>query len=87
MLGLCNKGITDRVEKHLAGASLPTHVSQIKAQLPPPADLVNIMRQDKKASGGKLTFILVRGIGEAFIAKDVDDTAVTRFLEEDMKKP
>ena len=31
------------------------------------------MRQDKKAEAGTLTFILVRGIGEAFIARDVDE--------------
>jgi 3-dehydroquinate synthase len=27
------------------------------------------MAQDKKAEGGRLTFILVRGIGQAFVAK------------------
>ena len=69
MQGLCETGTADRVAKHLARAGLPTHVSAIKAKLPPPAELVDIMRQDKKASGGKLTFILTRGIGEAFIAQ------------------
>jgi 3-dehydroquinate synthase len=82
--GLCAGGTADRVAKHLVRAGLPTHVSAINATLPPPAELVEIMRQDKKASGGKLTFILTRGIGEAFIAKDVDAVAVTRFLEQDM---
>jgi 3-dehydroquinate synthase len=38
------------------------------------------MAQDKKAEGGRLTFILARGIGEAFAAKDVDAAAVRRFL-------
>ena len=61
---LCTSGTADRVAKHLARAGLPTHVSQIKAKLPPPAALVEIMRQDKKASGGKLVFILTSGIGE-----------------------
>jgi 3-dehydroquinate synthase len=82
--GLCAKGTADRVAKHLVRAGLPIHVSAIAAKLPPAAELVDIMRQDKKASGGKLTFILTRGIGEAFIAKDVDAAAVTRFLEQDM---
>ncbi len=44
------------------------------------------MRQDKKAVAGKLTFILVRGIGEAFIAKDVPDADVLAFLEEDRNR-
>jgi 3-dehydroquinate synthase len=86
MQGLCAKGTGDRVANHLARVGLATHVSSIKVGLPPPKELVEIMRQDKKASGGKLTFILARGIGQAFIAKDVSDRDVTRFLEEDMQR-
>jgi 3-dehydroquinate synthase len=86
MQGHCARGTGDRVAKHLARAGLPTHVSAIKAGLPPPKALVDIMRQDKKASGGKLTFILTRGIGQAFIAKEVNDADVARFLEEDMQR-
>jgi 3-dehydroquinate synthase len=85
--GLCEKGTADKVASHLARAQLPTHVAQIKAQLPPPAKLLEIMRQDKKASGGKLTFILARGIGEAFIARDVDDKQLLQFLERDVNAP
>ena len=83
---LCAVGIADRVENHLRQAGLPTRVSQIKATLPPPVQMVEIMRQDKKASSGKLTFILTRGVGEAFIAKDVDDQLVTEFLKKDMQQ-
>jgi 3-dehydroquinate synthase len=39
--------------------------------------------QDKKAEGGKLTFVLVRGIGDAFVAKDVDREALKAFLVEE----
>ncbi len=86
MQGLCAAGTADRVVKHLVRAGLPTHVSAIRAELPSPEKMVEIMRQDKKASGGKLTFILTRGIGEAFIAKDVDDAAVRTFLEKDRQR-
>jgi 3-dehydroquinate synthetase len=41
------------------------------------------MRQDKKSVGGRLTLILMRGIGEAFIARDVDERRILAFLEED----
>jgi 3-dehydroquinate synthase len=84
--GLCAAGTADRVSKHLLRAGLPTHVSNINAELPEPARMVDIMRQDKKASAGKLTFILTRGIGEAFIAKDVDDQPVIEFLKKDMQQ-
>ncbi len=86
MQGLCAEGTADRVAKHLARANLPTHVSQIKTTLPAPAEMVEIMRQDKKASAGKLTFILTRNIGDAFIAKDVADNAVIEFLKKDMQR-
>ncbi len=33
--------------------------------------MMRLMAQDKKVRHGKLTFILVRDIGEAFIARDV----------------
>jgi 3-dehydroquinate synthetase len=44
------------------------------------------MRQDKKAQGGKLTFILVRGIGDAFIARDVAEHDVLDFLTGDLRQ-
>ena len=83
---LCAPEIADRVAKHLKAVGLPVHASQIPGELPPPATLLEIMRQDKKAQGGKLTFILVRGIGEAFIARDVADHDVLDFLTEDLRQ-
>jgi 3-dehydroquinate synthase len=38
------------------------------------------MGQDKKAEGGRLTFILARALGEAFVARDVDASLVHAFL-------
>ena len=82
----CKPGTADRIASHLKAVGLPTHISDIEGPLPPIADLVNIMRQDKKAQSGKLTFILARAIGEAFIAKNVPDSAVADFLTEDLKR-
>ena len=42
------------------------------------------MRQDKKIERGKLTFILVRGIGESFVARDVDEATVSAFLTREL---
>lgn len=80
---LCAPGTAARVAKHLKGVGLPVHSSEISGALPPPEKLVEIMRQDKKAQGGKLTFILSRGIGEAFIARDVAERDVVDFLNAD----
>jgi 3-dehydroquinate synthase len=82
----CKPGTADRIAKHLKSAGLPVHVSEIEGSLPSVADLVNIMRQDKKAQNGKLTFILARAIGDAFVAKDISDSDVTDFLQEDFER-
>ncbi len=83
-LGHCAKGTNERVIKHLKRAGLPTHVSEISGKLPPKEKLVELMRQDKKAVGGKLTFILAKSIGETFIAKNVAESDVLAFLEKDL---
>jgi len=41
--------------------------------------------QDKKVTRGALTFILTRGIGKSFIARDVDAAAVSAFLAEKLQ--
>ena len=41
----------------------------------------NYMRKDKKTRHGKLTFILARQIGEAFVAGHIDEAELNRFLE------
>jgi 3-dehydroquinate synthase len=50
--------------------------------MPSAERLMDAIAQDKKVKGGKLTFILTRGIGESFIADDVPASEVVRFLEE-----
>ena len=40
------------------------------------------MRGDKKAEGGKLTFVLARGIGGAFVSRDVDETVLHGLLDD-----
>jgi 3-dehydroquinate synthase len=82
-LGLVGKDQAARVETHLRSVKLPTRLADIAGALPEPRKLLEIMRQDKKAVAGKLTFILVRGIGEAFITRDVEEKDVLAFLAEE----
>ena len=44
--------------------------------------LMDLIAQDKKVKRGQLTFILVRGIGQAFVTRDVDAGEVRAFLAE-----
>ena len=49
-------------------------------------ELMGKIAQDKKVSRGTLTFILTRGIGEAFIARDVDPADVAAFLADEIRR-
>ena len=42
------------------------------------------MGQDKKVRAGRIAFILARGIGEAFVARDVELAPVRALLAEAM---
>ncbi len=76
-LGLCSGQDAARARAHLDALGLPTRAP---AGLDP-ARIVGHMKKDKKASGGRLAFILTRGIGEAFIARDVPEAEVLAFME------
>jgi 3-dehydroquinate synthetase len=80
--GLLPQAEAERVERHLAAVGLPTQVSSILGLLPDIDQLMNLIAQDKKVQRGRLTFILARGIGQAFVAPDVDAAQVRAFLVE-----
>jgi 3-dehydroquinate synthase len=44
--------------------------------------LIDHMRGDKKAEGGKLALILARGIGKAFVTREVDEAALRGLLDD-----
>jgi 3-dehydroquinate synthase len=75
----------ERAIRHLAAVDLPVRISQIAGGAPMLDELMGLVAQDKKVSRGKLTFILARGIGNAFVATDVDAAEVRSFLAEKLK--
>jgi 3-dehydroquinate synthase len=83
-LGFCPANDADRVARHLAGSGLPVSPRQIDGGAPSAEDLLALMHQDKKARSGRLTFILVNGIGRAFIAPDVDQDSLVSFLASEL---
>ena len=78
--GLIGAPDAARVRTHLAAVGLPTHVKDVPGGVPGVDILMDLIAQDKKVKRGKLTFILVRGIGRAFVANDVDPSEVRAFL-------
>lgn len=81
-LGLCPGQDVTRVVRHLEAVGLPTRISDVPGELPDTDGLMTLIAQDKKVSRGALTFILVHGIGEAFVARDVNADEVRAFLAE-----
>jgi 3-dehydroquinate synthase len=79
-LGLCPADDADRVSAHLKTAGLPVTLAEAGADAPGET-LVGHMLHDKKMAGGKLPFLLARGIGQTFLAKDVDLADVAAFLD------
>jgi shikimate kinase / 3-dehydroquinate synthase len=83
-LGLCSGQDAVRVEAHLKAVGLPTRIGDIPDFKGDPESLLAAMRQDKKVERGKLTFILAKSIGEAFVARDIDEDRVSAFLAREL---
>jgi shikimate kinase/3-dehydroquinate synthase len=85
-LGYCSGQDAVRVENHLRAVGLPTRIGQIAGLDAEPEAILTAMRQDKKVERGRLTFILARGIGASFIAKDVAEARVRAFLGDELAR-
>lgn len=79
-LGLCAQEDPSRVRAHLKAMGMKTDLADIPGDLPSADVLVDLMGQDKKVIDGKLRFIMVRGIGEAFVTSDVPAAVVKGVL-------
>jgi 3-dehydroquinate synthase len=80
--GLCPPDEAERAIRHLAAAGLPTRL-----EAGTPESLVAHIRADKKASGGRVPFILARGIGKAFVDNSVALDEVEAFLARELSAP
>jgi 3-dehydroquinate synthase len=78
--GLCPEADALRVQRHFTSVGLQTAIAQIPGGAPGPEQLLQLMAQDKKVKGGKLALVLVRGIGEAFLERDIPMDRLTSFL-------
>ena len=83
--GLAPAEDAERVRAHLRAAALPIRIADIPGPRLSADELMTHMAQDKKVKRGRLTFILTRGIGKAFIADDVPAERVRRFLEQQVR--
>ncbi|MEI6986490.1 MAG: 3-dehydroquinate synthase [Rhodospirillaceae bacterium] len=80
-LGLCPAADALRLRVHLSELGLPTGAADVPALPWHPPELLHHMTKDKKVCNGRINFILVRGIGQSFVAENVDMANVLKLLE------
>ena len=93
--GLCDKSVPQRLGAHLANCGFATsltgtgegNAASLRSQtgaVPTVQELLHFMEQDKKVRNGQMTFILLRAMGQAFVARNVSRQEIGAFLEEQL---
>ena len=81
--GLMPRASADHVAAHFAAVGMASEIASLVLNCDGAA-LVAHMLHDKKMDAGVLPFVLMRGIGQAFLAKDVALDEVAAFLDEEL---
>ena len=71
--GLISEKEKEAAEQLLLAYQLPVRVNGLK-----PEDIVKTTKLDKKMDAGKVKFVLLKKIGEAFVTRDVEDEELLR---------
>jgi 3-dehydroquinate synthetase len=75
MLGECEPGLVQRVEKALHTQNLPSRLSSYSAE-----QVVDAMKHDKKRVKKRIRFIIPKGIGECRILEEAPDDVIRRAV-------
>jgi shikimate kinase/3-dehydroquinate synthase len=81
-LGHCQAADAERVVAHVAAMGMPAELRMLNRRFAAET-LIAHMRRDKKVRDGALQFVLARGIGQTFTARDVPVAAVTELLRDE----
>jgi len=81
-LGLAPADDALRLKRHLFELGLPTSPRDIAGIAWNLDELMGHMAHDKKVAEGRITFVLARGIGQSFIARDVEPEAAAAVFGE-----
>ena len=79
-MNLCSSDDVDRVTKHLQHIGMKFALCEIPGDRIDVNELVRTMQQDKKTTDGRVKFVLVRGIGKAFLCDNVDMNVILELL-------
>jgi len=77
----CARADADRVRAHLEETGMPNAIGALGRRFSTSRLIAN-MQRDKKMRDGRLTFVLVRAIGDAFTSREVPPEAVAAVLRD-----
>ena len=83
-MGLTSQEDPVRIRQHFSEMGMMNSIKDISGVIPDADSLVELMFQDKKVIDGKLNLILTRGIGKAFIARDIDPNLIKSVINESL---
>lgn len=83
-IGSAPEGVAQRVADHLRAVGLPARLGDLPGGPYEAGALIARMGSDKKNTGGRITLILSRGIGEAYIEPNADPDDLSAFLQEEL---
>jgi len=84
-LGFCAAEPARRLEGHLSATGLPRRARDLTNQAFDPERLIARMRRDKKAQGSAITLVLLKGIGKAFLTREVEEKELLGFLRDEFE--
>ena len=74
-----------RAIEYIRSIGLPTNINSIEGSTSwNPDGLIQHMQHDKKVSNGQLRFVLIKGIGEAYLTADVEKKQVYSVIEKSL---
>ena len=75
-MGILPYSALDRIRSVIIRAGLPINIPGLDIE-----KIMQAMKHDKKKTGGKIRFVLPKGIGEVFISDEVDTDLVRASAE------
>ncbi len=75
----------ERSARTIAAAGLPSEIAELGLTCDG-AKLADHMRHDKKMEGSTLPFLLLKNIGEAYMARDVELSDIAAFLDTELAR-
>ena len=84
--GITSAAIAEKVSRVIGAFGLPVALSDMPGGPYEAAQLAELMKQDKKARGGRVPLILARDIGQSYIHPDADLASVAAFLAGELER-